>query len=29
MTVEKALAFFTNFPKVRNKLQTLRAVGLG
>jgi excinuclease ABC subunit A len=29
MTVEKALAFFTNFPKVRNKLQTLRDVGLG
>jgi len=29
MTVEQALAFFTNFPKVRNKLQTLRDVGLG
>jgi len=29
MTVEQALAFFTHFPKVRNKLQTLRDVGLG
>jgi len=29
MTVEQALAFFANFPKVRNKLQTLRDVGLG
>jgi excinuclease ABC subunit A len=29
MTVEQALAFFTNFPKVKNKLQTLRDVGLG
>ena len=29
MTVEQALAFFTNFPKVRKKLQTLRDVGLG
>lgn len=29
MTVEQALNFFTHFPKVRNKLQTLRDVGLG
>ncbi len=29
MTVEQALDFFTNFPKVKNKLQTLRDVGLG
>jgi len=29
MTVEQALAFFEHFPKVRNKLQTLRDVGLG
>jgi excinuclease ABC subunit A len=29
MTVEQALAFFANFPKVKNKLQTLRDVGLG
>ncbi|NQT05230.1 MAG: excinuclease ABC subunit UvrA [Dehalococcoidia bacterium] len=29
MTVEQALTFFTNFPKVKNKLQTLRDVGLG
>ncbi|HUT96712.1 MAG TPA: excinuclease ABC subunit UvrA, partial [Dehalococcoidales bacterium] len=29
MTVEQALAFFENFPKVKNKLQTLRDVGLG
>jgi excinuclease ABC subunit A len=29
MTVEQALAFFEHFPKIRNKLQTLRDVGLG
>jgi len=29
MTVEQALAFFEHFPKERNKLQTLRDVGLG
>lgn len=29
MTVEQALAFFEHFPKVRNKLETLRDVGLG
>lgn len=29
MTVEEALAFFEHFPKVRNKLETLNAVGLG
>ena len=29
MTVEQALAFFEHFPKVQNKLQTLRDVGLG
>jgi excinuclease ABC subunit A len=29
MTVEQALVFFANFPKVKNKLQTLRDVGLG
>ncbi|HLF72643.1 MAG TPA: excinuclease ABC subunit UvrA [Dehalococcoidia bacterium] len=29
MTVEQALEFFTAFPKVRNKLETLRDVGLG
>ena len=29
MTVEQALAFFEHFPKVKNKLQTLRDVGLG
>jgi len=29
MTVEQALAFFENFPKVKNKLATLRDVGLG
>jgi excinuclease ABC subunit A len=29
MTVEQALAFFEHFPKVRNKLATLRDVGLG
>ena len=29
MTVEEALEFFTNFPKVRSKLQTLKDVGLG
>ena len=28
MTVEEALEFFTNIPKIRNKLQTLRDVGL-
>jgi excinuclease ABC subunit A len=29
MTVEQALAFFDHFPRVRNKLETLRDVGLG
>ena len=29
MTVDESLAFFEHFPKVRNKLQTLRDVGLG
>jgi excinuclease ABC subunit A len=29
MTVEQSLDFFTNFPKVRGKLQTLNDVGLG
>jgi excinuclease ABC subunit A len=29
MTVDEALNFFENFPKVRNKLQTLKDVGLG
>ena len=29
MTVEQALAFFENFPKLRNKLETLNDVGLG
>ncbi|MCX6011467.1 MAG: excinuclease ABC subunit UvrA [Chloroflexi bacterium] len=29
MTVEQALAFFEHFPKVKNKLQMLRDVGLG
>ena len=29
MTVEQALAFFTHFPKVKNKLETLHNVGLG
>jgi excinuclease ABC subunit A len=29
MTVEQALSFFDHFPKVRNKLATLRDVGLG
>jgi len=29
MTVEQALAFFDHFPQVKNKLQTLRDVGLG
>ncbi len=29
MTVEQALAFFEHFPRVRNKLETLRDVGLG
>jgi excinuclease ABC subunit A len=29
MSVEEALAFFEHFPKVRNKLETLRDVGLG
>ena len=29
MTVSEALEFFWNFPKVRNKLQTLNDVGLG
>jgi excinuclease ABC subunit A len=29
MTVEQANSYFENFPKVRNKLETLRDVGLG
>src|SRR3972149_5940222 len=29
MTVDQALEFFANFPKVRTKLQTLKDVGLG
>jgi excinuclease ABC subunit A len=29
MTVEQALSFFEHFPKVRNRLETLRDVGLG
>ncbi|MCX5916492.1 MAG: excinuclease ABC subunit UvrA, partial [Deltaproteobacteria bacterium] len=29
MTVEQALAFFDHFPRVKNKLETLRDVGLG
>jgi len=29
MTVDEALPFFEHFPKVKNKLQTLRDVGLG
>jgi len=29
MTVEEALEFFTNIPKIKNKLQTLYDVGLG
>jgi excinuclease ABC subunit A len=29
MTVDRALDFFEHFPKVRNKLETLRDVGLG
>lgn len=29
MTVEEALAFFDNLPKIRNKIQTLYDVGLG
>jgi len=29
MTVEQALAFFEHFPKVKNKLETLKDVGLG
>ena len=29
MTVEGALEFFQNIPKIRNKLETLNAVGLG
>lgn len=29
MTVERALSFFSNFPKMKNKLQTLNDVGLG
>jgi excinuclease ABC subunit A len=29
MTVDQALAFFEHFPKVKNKLATLRDVGLG
>jgi len=29
MTVEEAVSFFENFPRVKNKLETLRDVGLG
>ena len=29
MTVDQAVAFFEHFPKVKNKLETLRDVGLG
>ncbi len=29
MTVEEALSFFEHFPAVKNKLETLNAVGLG
>jgi excinuclease ABC subunit A len=29
MTVEEALTFFSNVPRIRNKLQTLSDVGLG
>ena len=29
MTIEEALVFFTNHPKIKNKLQTLYDVGLG
>ena len=29
MTVEEALLFFANFPKIKNKIQTLSDVGLG
>jgi len=29
MTVEQAFSFFEHFPKVRNKLETLRDVGVG
>jgi len=29
MTVEEALGFFSNIPKIKNKLQTLTEVGLG
>jgi excinuclease ABC subunit A len=29
MTVDEALLFFDHFPKIRNKLETLRDVGLG
>ncbi|MFC2015180.1 excinuclease ABC subunit UvrA [Chloroflexota bacterium] len=29
MTVEQALSFFEHFPKVKNKLETLRDVGVG
>ena len=29
MTVEEALDFFDNLPKIRNKIQTLYDVGLG
>jgi len=29
MTVEQALAFFDHFPKIKNKLATMRDVGLG
>lgn len=28
MTVEEALCFFANYPRIKNKLQTLQAVGL-
>lgn len=29
MTVEEALEFFENIPRIKNKLQTLMDVGLG
>ena len=29
MTVEQAISFFEHFPKIRNKLETIRDVGLG
>ena len=29
MTVEEALEFFENIPRIKNKIQTLKDVGLG